>query len=119
MSYDLHKLFDQVEKIVTELKKLFLCLCTCLLEVFQHVHVQIHKWLVSLVDDELKANAADWRDKPIENVVEADEDALMAYLERDEPDIPTLKKLIHFLQICLSEDGMDAGTHPLKGSFTQ
>ena len=113
LSYDPHKLFDQVEKVVPELKKLFLCLSTCLLEVFQHVHVQIYKWLVSLVDDKLKANAADWRDRPIENVVEADEDAIMAYLEREDPDIPTLKKLIHFLKIRLVEDGMDAVTHPL------
>eukprot|EP00568_Trieres_chinensis_P010481 CAMPEP_0183302376 /NCGR_PEP_ID=MMETSP0160_2-20130417/8170_1 /TAXON_ID=2839 ORGANISM="Odontella Sinensis, Strain Grunow 1884" /NCGR_SAMPLE_ID=MMETSP0160_2 /ASSEMBLY_ACC=CAM_ASM_000250 /LENGTH=787 /DNA_ID=CAMNT_0025465137 /DNA_START=159 /DNA_END=2522 /DNA_ORIENTATION=- len=49
---------------------------------------------VPLVDDALKAKAAEWREKLIETVVEADEDALMAYLEGEEPDVPTLKKLI-------------------------
>jgi elongation factor G len=49
---------------------------------------------VPLVDDALKAKAAEWREKLIETVVEQDEDALMAYLEGEMPDIPTLKKLI-------------------------
>ena len=49
---------------------------------------------VDLVDDELKAKAAEWREKLIETVVEMDEDALMAYLEGEEPDVPTLKELI-------------------------
>ncbi len=49
---------------------------------------------IPLVDDELKAKAAEWREKLIETVVEVDEDALMMYLEGEEPDIPTLKKLI-------------------------
>ena len=49
---------------------------------------------IDLVDDELKAKAAEWREKLIETVVEIDEDALMAYLEGEEPDVPTLKKLI-------------------------
>ena len=49
---------------------------------------------IDLVDDELKAKAAEWREKLIETVVEIDEDALMAYLEGVEPDVPTLKKLI-------------------------
>ncbi len=49
---------------------------------------------IDLVDDELKAKAAEWRDKLIETIVEVDEDALMAYLEGEEPDVPTMKKLI-------------------------
>merc|ERR1719223_175744 len=49
---------------------------------------------IPLVDDELKAKAAEWREKLIETVVELDEDALMMYLEGEEPDVPTLKKLI-------------------------
>lgn len=49
---------------------------------------------IDLVDDALKAKAAEWREKLIETVVEVDEDALMAYLEGEEPDVPTLKKLI-------------------------
>jgi elongation factor G len=47
-----------------------------------------------LVDDELKAKAKEWREKLIETVVEVDEDALMAYLEGEEPDLDSLKKLI-------------------------
>jgi elongation factor G len=47
-----------------------------------------------LVDDELKAKAAEWREKLIELAVEEDEDALMEYLEGNEPDTDTLKKLI-------------------------
>ena len=49
---------------------------------------------IPLVDDALKAKAKEWREKLIETVVEVDEDALMAYLEGEEPDIETLKKLI-------------------------
>merc|ERR1711966_313114 len=49
---------------------------------------------IPLVDDELKAKAAEWREKLVEIAVEQDEDALMMYLEGEEPDVPTLKKLI-------------------------
>jgi elongation factor G len=47
-----------------------------------------------LVDADLKAKAAEWREKLIELAVEQDEDALMEYLDGNEPDIATLKKLI-------------------------
>jgi len=49
---------------------------------------------IDLVDDALKAKAAEWREKLIEIAVELDEDVLMAYLEGEEPDVPTLKRLI-------------------------
>merc|ERR1712151_980170 len=49
---------------------------------------------IPLVDDELKAKAKEWREKLVEIAVELDEDALMMYLEGEEPDIPTLRKLI-------------------------
>jgi elongation factor G len=49
---------------------------------------------IPLVDDELKAKAAEYREKLVEMAVEQDEDVLMAYLEGEEPDVPTLKKLI-------------------------
>jgi len=49
---------------------------------------------IPLVDDELKAKAKEWREKLIELAVEQDEDALMMYLEGEEPDLETLKKLI-------------------------
>jgi len=47
-----------------------------------------------LVDDALKARAAEWREKLVELAVEQDEDALMEYLEGNEPDVESLKKLI-------------------------
>mmetsp|Transcript_3400 Transcript_3400/g.5162 ORF Transcript_3400/g.5162 Transcript_3400/m.5162 type:complete len:612 (+) Transcript_3400:568-2403(+) len=49
---------------------------------------------IPLVDDALKAKAAEWHDKLVELAVEQDEDALMAYLEGEEPDLETLKELI-------------------------
>lgn len=47
-----------------------------------------------LVDDALKAKAEEWHSKLVETVVEQDEDVLMAYLEGEEPDVPTMKRLI-------------------------
>lgn len=49
---------------------------------------------IPLVDDELKAKAAEWHEKLVELAVELDEDVMMSYLEGEEPDVPTLKKLI-------------------------
>jgi len=47
-----------------------------------------------MVTDELREKAIEWREKLIELAVELDEDVLMEYLEGEEPDIPTLKRLI-------------------------
>merc|ERR1712194_172584 len=49
---------------------------------------------VELVDDALKEKAKEWREKLVELAVEQDEEALMEYLEGEEPDVATLKKLI-------------------------
>lgn len=49
---------------------------------------------IPLVDDELKEKAKEYREKLVELAVEQDEEALMNYLEGEEPDIPTLKRLI-------------------------
>ena len=49
---------------------------------------------IDLVDDALKAKAAEYHEKLVELAVEQDEDALMMYLEGEMPDVPTLKKLI-------------------------
>ena len=46
------------------------------------------------ISDELKAQAKEARAELIELAVEQDEDALMAYLEGEEPDAETLKKCI-------------------------
>merc|ERR1712232_53157 len=49
---------------------------------------------IPLVDDELKAKAAEYHEKLVELAVEQDEDVLMEYLEGNMPDVPTLKRLI-------------------------
>jgi len=49
---------------------------------------------VPLVDDELKAKAAEWHEKLVELAVEQDEDVLMEYLEGEMPSPQTLKRLI-------------------------
>ena len=51
-------------------------------------------WEKRPVRDSLKATAEEWRGKLIENAVEMDDDAMMAYLEGEEPDVETLRKLI-------------------------
>jgi len=49
---------------------------------------------IPLVDDALKAKAAEYHEKLVEIAVELDEDVLMEYLEGNMPDADTLKKLI-------------------------
>merc|ERR1712232_938706 len=49
---------------------------------------------IPLVDDELKAKAAEYHEKLVELAVEQNEDVLMEYLEGNMPDVPTLKRLI-------------------------
>src|SRR6056297_3482962 len=51
-------------------------------------------WTRQPIRDDLKELAEEWRGKLIENAVEMDDDAMMAYLDGDEPDIPTLRNLI-------------------------
>jgi elongation factor G len=57
-------------------------------------------WEIRPVRDSLKAEAQDWRAKLIELAVEQDDEAMMAYLEGQEPDVDTLRKLIR--KGCLS-----------------
>ena len=49
---------------------------------------------IPLVDDALKAKAAQYHETLVELAVEQDEDVLMDYLEGNMPDVPTLKRLI-------------------------
>jgi elongation factor G len=49
---------------------------------------------IDLVDDALKAKAAEYHEKLVELAVEQDEEVLMQYLEGEMPDVPTLKRLI-------------------------
>jgi len=46
------------------------------------------------IPDDLKDKAADYRNKLIELAVEQDDEVMEAYLEGQEPDVPTLKKMI-------------------------
>ncbi len=51
-------------------------------------------WVVQEIRDELKDKAEEMRAELVEIAVEQDEAAMEAYLEGEEPDIDTLKKLI-------------------------
>ncbi len=51
-------------------------------------------WTRQPVRSELQAAADEWRSKMIELAVEQDDDAMMAYLEGEEPDVDTLRMLI-------------------------
>mmetsp|Transcript_21050 Transcript_21050/g.29513 ORF Transcript_21050/g.29513 Transcript_21050/m.29513 type:complete len:790 (+) Transcript_21050:192-2561(+) len=80
---------------------------------------------IPLVDDELKAKAAEWREKLVETVVEIDEDAMMAYLEGEEPDVATLKRLIRkgtldlsFVPVLTGTAFKNKGVQPLLDAVT-
>ena len=51
-------------------------------------------WIKVPVRDSLKDMAEEWRGKMIEAAVEMDDEAMMEYLEGNEPDVPTLRALI-------------------------
>ncbi|WP_209426388.1 elongation factor G [Pararhodobacter sp. SW119] len=51
-------------------------------------------WFRQPIRDELKELAEEWRGNMIELAVDMDDDAMEAYLEGDEPDEATLRKLI-------------------------
>jgi elongation factor G len=57
-------------------------------------------WEIRDIRDSLKGEAETWRGKLIELAVEQDDEAMMAYLEGQEPDVDTLRKLIR--KGCLS-----------------
>ncbi|NRP12893.1 Elongation factor G [Aliiroseovarius sp. xm-m-379] len=51
-------------------------------------------WIKAPIRDSLSDMANEWREKMIEAAVEQDDDAMEAYLEGNEPDVPTLRKLL-------------------------
>jgi len=59
-------------------------------------------WFQEDIRDSLKQQAEDWRSKLIENAVEQDDEAMEAYLEGEEPDLETLRKLIRKGTLSLS-----------------
>ena len=59
-------------------------------------------WFRRPIRDSLKDTADEWRAHLIENAVEQDDDAMMAYLEGEEPDVETLRKLVRKGTLSLS-----------------
>lgn len=59
-------------------------------------------WIKAPIRDSLADMAAEWREKMIEAAVEQDDDAMEAYLEGNEPDVPTLRKLLRKGTLSLS-----------------
>ncbi|MFY0679747.1 MAG: elongation factor G [Thalassovita sp.] len=51
-------------------------------------------WIKAPIRDELKDVADEWRANMVEAAVEMDDDAMEAYLEGEEPDAATLRKLL-------------------------
>ncbi len=77
-------------------------------------------WERRPIRDSLKETAEEWRGKLIENAVEMDDDAMMAYLEGEEPDVPTLRKLIRkgtleikFIPVLCGSAFKNKGVQPL------
>ncbi len=77
-------------------------------------------WERRPIRDSLKASADEWRGKLIETAVEMDDDAMMAYLEGEEPDIDTLRSLIRkgtlaikFIPILCGSAFKNKGVQPL------
>jgi elongation factor G len=65
---------------------------------------------IPLVDDALKAKAAEYHEMLVELAVEQDEEVLMSYLEGEMPDVPTLKRLIRQGTLSLSFVPVVTGT---------
>ncbi len=77
-------------------------------------------WEKRPIRDSLKDQADEWRNKMIEIAVEMDDDAMEAYLEGDEPDVPTLRKLIRkgtlgikFIPVLCGSAFKNKGVQPL------
>jgi len=77
-------------------------------------------WERRPIRDSLKDVADEWRAKLIETAVEMDDDAMMAYLEGEEPDVDTLRKLIRagtlaikFIPVLCGSAFKNKGVQPL------
>jgi elongation factor G len=67
-------------------------------------------WTRQPIRAEMQAEAEEWRGKLIELAVEQDDDAMMAYLEGEEPDEATLRRLIRKGTLSLSFMPVTAGS---------
>ncbi len=67
-------------------------------------------WTRQEIRDDLKGLADEWRGKLIELVIDQDDDAMMAYLEGQEPDEAMLRKLIRKGTLSLSFFPVTAGS---------
>ena len=77
-------------------------------------------WEKGPIRDSLKDQAIEWRGKMIEAAVEEDDDAMMEYLEGNEPDVDTLRKLLrkgtlalHFVPVLGGSAFKNKGVQPL------
>ncbi|MEP5732615.1 MAG: elongation factor G [Sulfitobacter sp.] len=77
-------------------------------------------WEKRPIRDSLKEQADEWRGKMIEVAVEMDDDAMEAYLEGEEPDVDTLRKLIRkgtleiaFIPVLCGSAFKNKGVQPL------
>ncbi|WP_019956809.1 elongation factor G [Yoonia vestfoldensis] len=77
-------------------------------------------WVRQPIRDSLNDMALEWRGKLIELAVDMDDDAMMAYLEGEEPDVDTLRKLIRkgtlamkFVPILAGSAFKNKGVQPL------
>ena len=77
-------------------------------------------WTRQPIRDELKDMADEWRSNMIEIVVEQDDDVMEQYLEGNEPDSETLRRLIRkgtlaldFVPVCTGSAFKNKGVQPL------
>ncbi|WP_071799310.1 elongation factor G [Natronohydrobacter thiooxidans] len=77
-------------------------------------------WTRQEIRDDLKDLADEWRSNMIEIVVEQDDDVMEAYLEGNEPDADTLRRLIRkgtlaldFVPVCTGSAFKNKGVQPL------
>jgi elongation factor G len=77
-------------------------------------------WEKRPIRDSLKEQAEEWRGKMVEIAVEMDDDAMMEYLEGNEPDAETLRKLIRkgtleikFIPVLCGSAFKNKGVQPL------